>query len=311
MRIRKIRVVNRPDRQGSFFPPGGYSASIPGVAESFLPGSGRQDAALYGRRDARRHGVAVSGCAHCPAPVPLPSPPLLSYLLRVPTLLEKIEANAALRLSLPPGQTPAQELPRFKNFLKVETHRLKILHRAGASGREICRARAAVLDLMLRALWDAARGTLSAQAQKEFPPLSLVAIGGYGRGELNPHSDIDFMFLHTGQVVAGTKAHPYLSRIMDGILYPLWDIGIKFGHAVRTVADCVQAANSTSDPKSMETKTSLIESRLVAGDSKLFEKFQKSVLAKCVEGYEEQYIAARIEDQNARRTKFGNSATMQ
>ena len=229
----------------------------------------------------------------------------------MPALLERIEANAALRLALPPGRTPAQELARFKNFLKVETHRLKILHRAGASGREICQARAAVFDLMLRSLWDAAKGSLSAQAQKEFPPLTLVATGGYGRGELNPHSDIDFMFLHSGQVVAGTKAHPYLSRIMDGILYPLWDMGIKFGHTVRTLADCVQAANDAGDLKSMETKTSLIESRLVAGDPKLFEKFEKTVLAKCVEGYEDQYIAARVEDQNARRTKFGNSATMQ
>src|SRR5262245_41111768 len=226
-------------------------------------------------------------------------------------LLEKIEANAAARLPLPPGRMPAEELARYKAFLKVETHRVKLLHRSGGSGREVCQARAAILDVLLRYLWDAAKGALSAQAQKEFPPLALVALGGYGRAELNPQSDIDFMFLHSGQVVAATKAHPYLSRLTDGVLYPLWDIGIKFGHAVRTVADCVQAANSASDPKSMETKTSLIESRLIAGDPKLFEKFQKSVLAKCVEGYEEDYIAARIEDQNARRTKFGNSATMQ
>jgi [protein-PII] uridylyltransferase len=128
------------------------------------------------------------------------------------TFLEKIEAHAAARLCLPEGRTAAQELARFKTFLKLETHRLKMLHRGGGGGLEVCRARAAVLDVLLRHLWDAARQSLSSRAQKEFPPLTLVAIGGYGRGELNPHSDIDFMFLHAGQVTAGNKPLPHLSR---------------------------------------------------------------------------------------------------
>ncbi len=72
-------------------------------------------------------------------------------------LLEKIEANAATRLTLPEGKLPAQELSRFKAFLKVETHRVKLLHRSGAGGREVCRARAAILDVLLRYLWDAAK----------------------------------------------------------------------------------------------------------------------------------------------------------
>src|SRR5438552_4468028 len=101
----------------------------------------------------------------------------------MPTLVEKIEANAAVRLVLPPGVLPAQELTRYKNFLKVESHRLKILHRGGGGGLEICRGRAALIDILLRYLWNAARNTLSAQAQKEFPPLGLIAIGGYGRAE--------------------------------------------------------------------------------------------------------------------------------
>ena len=114
------------------------------------------------------------------------------------TLLEKIEAEAVARLRLPEGRTAAQELARFKTFLKRETHRVKMLHRSGGSGLEVCRARAAILDAMLRQLWEAARSGMSAQAQKEFPPLALVAIGGYGRAELNPHSDVDVMFLHAG-----------------------------------------------------------------------------------------------------------------
>lgn len=224
----------------------------------------------------------------------------------MPGLLEKIETNAAERLSLPPGTLPAQELARYKRFLKVESHRLKMMHRARASGRQVCEGRAALIDVLLRYLWTAAKSNLSAQAQKEFPPLALVGLGGYGRGELNPHSDIDFMFLHAGQVVAGSKPLPHLSRLMDSILYPLWDLGFKIGHSVRTIAECVQIA--TAD---MQAKTSLIESRLIVGEEKLFEKFQKTIVAKCVDGHEDEYIAERVQDQAARHEKFGNSATMQ
>ena len=223
------------------------------------------------------------------------------------SLFEKIEANAATRLTLPPGKLPTQELARFKAFLKVETHRVKLLHRSGGGGREVCRARAAILDVLLRYLWNAAISSLSPQAQKEFPPLALIAIGGYGRAELNPHSDIDFMFLHDGQVVGGgRKPLPHLAKLIDGILYPLWDLGLKVGHSVRSIDDCVSVANTD-----MQSKTSLIEARLIVGSEALFKKFQKTVVNKCVHGHVEEYISMRLEDQAARRAKFGNSASMQ
>jgi [protein-PII] uridylyltransferase len=224
----------------------------------------------------------------------------------MPSLAEKIESNAADRLSLPPGALPREELARYVRFLKVESHRLKIMHRAGASGRQVCQGRATVVDVLLRYLWKAAKSSLSPQAQKEFPPLALIGLGGYGRGELNPHSDIDFMFLHAGQVVAASKPLPHLSKLMDSILYPLWDLGFKIGHSVRTIQECVQVANSD-----MQAKTSLIEARLIVGDERLFEKFQRTVETKCIEGHEDEYILSRVQDQAARHEKFGNSATMQ
>jgi [protein-PII] uridylyltransferase len=232
-------------------------------------------------------------------------PGLLPIYAPVQGLLKKIEDDARERLPLPPPSNPAERLARYKGFLKVETHRLKLQHRAGVGGRDICRARAAILDALLRQLWETARLSLTAQAQKEFPPLALVAIGGYGRAELNPHSDIDFMFLHDGQVAAN-KPLPHLSKLIDGVLYPLWDVGLKVGHSVRSLGDCVKVANTD-----MQSKTSLIEARLIAGDEALFKKFQKMVVAKCVDGYEEKYIAARLEDQTGRHGKFGNSACMQ
>jgi len=161
----------------------------------------------------------------------------------VQDLLKKIEAAAAARLSFSPNATPAEKLARYKNFLKVETHRLKLLHRAGAEGIMVCRGRAAILDVLLQHFWEMAVSTLSLQAQKEFPPIALVAIGGYGRAELNPHSDIDFMFLHENQVVAG-KPLPHLGRLIDGVLYPLWDIGLKVGYSVRNIDDCIKVANT-------------------------------------------------------------------
>ncbi len=223
-------------------------------------------------------------------------------------LLEKFEASAAARLD---GHSPVEDLGRYKAFLKVESHRLKLRHRAGGSGSEVCRDRALLIDVLIRQLWNTAKNSLSEQAQKEFPSVALVALGGYGRGELNPLSDLDFMFLHYGQVVVGTKPLPSLAKLMDGILMPLWDLGFKVGHSVRTIPECVEAANSKTDPKSMESKTALLEARLVVGDAKLFEKLQKTVVTKCIDGLEDQYIAARMIDQADRRAKYGNSATMQ
>src|SRR2546426_2395539 len=106
------------------------------------------------------------------------------------SLLQKLEADAAARLALPAGRHPAQELARYQGFLKVETHRLKILHRADAGGLEICQARSAILDLLLRYLWETAKGSLSEQAQREFPAIALVAIRGGspgGRGTRHAH----------------------------------------------------------------------------------------------------------------------------
>jgi [protein-PII] uridylyltransferase len=224
----------------------------------------------------------------------------------MPTLLDKIEASAAARLPLPPGRKPTEELARYRIFLKVETHRLKIQHRGGADGREVCRARARILDLLLRNILESVRKSDPQLSEKSLPPLALVAIGGYGRGELNPHSDIDIMFLHTGELVSGGKPKPTLSAIVDGLLYPLWDIGLKVGHSVRSIADCVHMANTD-----MQSKTALIEARLIMGNRELFKVFEKQLVEKCVAGGEAEYIDLRVKDQATRHAKFGNSATMQ
>lgn len=226
--------------------------------------------------------------------------------MRALTLLEKIESDAAVRLTLPSNRQPAQELTRFKNFLKVETHRLRIFHRGGAGGRVICQARAVVLDTLMRHLLLGAKAAIPASGKSQTPALSLVALGGYGRQELNPHSDVDIMFLFAGNLQEQSKHRAEILALTEAVLYPLYDIGLKVGHSVRSVAECVKQANAD-----MQSKTSLIEARLVSGDPVLFGQMQKAVLEKCVEGYEDEYINARLCDQSARRAKFGDSATMQ
>src|SRR5580658_680338 len=199
----------------------------------------------------------------------------------MPTLLEKIEASAAARLVLPAKALPRQELARYKRFLKVETHRLKILHRAGADGREICRARSAIIDLVLRSILEGVKAAAPQLTRERPPVLTLVAIGGYGRAELNPHSDIDIMFLHESDMVSDGKARPALAQLVDGTLYTLWDLGLKIGHSVRSIDDCVKVANTD-----MQSKTALIEARRITGDETLFDRFTRTILAKCVLGHD-------------------------
>lgn len=221
------------------------------------------------------------------------------------SLIAKIEESARKQLILPPLSKPADELPRYKHFLKVESHRLLILHRGGASGLEVCRARSAVMDVLIRHLWDAIQSVFPSKTGKA-PKIALVAFGGYGRGELNPYSDIDLMFLHEAKLETSDPAYTTLGEWTSGLLYTLWDVGLKVGHAVRTVEDCVTVANGD-----MQAKTALIEARLITGDASLHTQLQKAVVRQCVRGHEDEYIEQRLADQAIRRAKYGNSPAMQ
>lgn len=221
------------------------------------------------------------------------------------SIREKVEQDAALRLALPKGRLPAQELSRYKGFLKVANARVKLLHKAGGSGTEVCSVRALVLDTLIKHILKPIQQDLETRGVK-IPRFALVAIGGYGRAILNVFSDIDIMILQEGEIVSGGKVGPGLTALTDGLLYTLWDLNLKVGHSVRGLEDCVAVANAD-----MLSKTSLIEARLVLGDAELFERFQAILLTKCVRGFEDAYIQARVEDQETRRAKHGNSPFMQ
>ncbi len=221
----------------------------------------------------------------------------------MPRHLDQVLAHAENQLASTGARRPTEVLPLYKKFLTIEEHRLRLQHQAGAGGREVCSRHANLIDVLLKHVFRAA--TIVAQSPDTGTgiPLALIALGGYGRGELNPFSDVDVMFLHEGK---GRKVPAQLEQIVEQILYLLWDIGFKVGHSTRSIKEAITEAN-----RDMLTKTAMLESRFVAGNERLANEFRARFRAKCVEGHERQYVEARMEDQAARHAKFGDSVYMQ
>ena len=219
--------------------------------------------------------------------------------------LEKVRQHARKRLVLKPGAKPSEILGLYKKFLKVEEHRLRMAHHAGAGGLEVAAGRAAVMDIVLRHICDAAGDYYRQAHSTETVPLALLAIGGYGRGELSPYSDIDIMFLHNTPA-RNNKTHPYIAAVVEQVLYMLWDIGLKVGHSTRSISEAVVQAN-----KDMQSKTSMVQSRLLAGGVDLYGKFHATLIKECVKGHQDEYIAARMADQKTRHEKHGDSVFLQ
>src|SRR5262252_3376948 len=119
--------------------------------------------------------------------------------MRTSRHLEQVLAHAEHRLAATGSRRPTEVLPLYKKFLKVEEHRLRLQHQAGGGGREICARRAELVDVLLQYVFGAATGTAASGNGTAKVPLALIALGGSGRGELNPFSDIDSMLLHKGK----------------------------------------------------------------------------------------------------------------
>jgi [protein-PII] uridylyltransferase len=216
--------------------------------------------------------------------------------------LEQVLAHAANQLAPTGARRPTEVLPLYKKFLKLEEHRLRLKHQAGGGGREICRRRAELVDVLLQYVFGAA-GTAARENQASRPRLALIALGGYGRGELNPFSDIDVMLLHDQ---GPKKISPHLEEMVQQVLYLLWDSGFRVGHSTRSIKEAITQAN-----RDMLTKTALLESRFLAGDAKLSREFREQFRLRCVEGHEREYVEMRMQDQVARHKKFGESVYLQ
>src|SRR5438128_540496 len=216
---------------------------------------------------------------------------------------EKVLAHAENRLAATRATRPTEALPLYKKFLKIEEHRLRLRHQAGGGGREICTRRAELVDILLRRVFAAAIRTVLSDAIRRKSSLALMALGGYGRGELNPFSDVDVMLLHDGAV--GTLASD-TQQVIEQILYLLWDVGFKVGHSTRSIREAITHAN-----RDILAKTAMLEARYVAGNPDLAREFREQFRAKCVAGHEREYIEMRMQDQIARHRKFGDSVYLQ
>jgi len=216
--------------------------------------------------------------------------------------LEQVLAHAENRLAATGARRPTEVLPLYKKFLKVEEHRLRLKHQAGGGGREICARRAELVDVLLQYVFGAA-ATAAHGGGASRTPLALIALGGYGRGELNPFSDVDVMVLHRQ---GKRKISPDLEEMVQQVLYLLWDSGFKVGHSTRSTKEAITQANHD-----MRTKTAMLESRFLAGDAELAQEFREQFRSKCVEGHEREYVEMRMRDQVARHKKFGDSVYLQ
>src|SRR6184192_3207303 len=222
--------------------------------------------------------------------------------MRTSRHLEQVLTHAAKRLGTTGARRPTEVLPLYKKFLKVEEHRLRLKHQAGGGGREICARRSELVDVLLQYVFDAATATAARRNGAARVPLALIALGGYGRGELNPFSDIDVMVLHKGT----KEISPHLEEMVKQVLYLLWDSGFKVGHSTRSIKEAIGEAN-----RDMRTKTAMLESRFLAGDEELAHEFRRQFRSKCVRGYEREYVEMRMRDQAARHKKFGDSVYLQ
>jgi len=221
----------------------------------------------------------------------------------VPDPQEKVLEHARRELGSTPSARSSHLLALYQRFLKIENHRLRLRHQAGGGGREVCASRASLIDVILRHLFTSATASAQEKQARPIVPVSLVALGGYGRGELNPGSDVDVMFLHPH---LGKEVPDSLKEIVEQVLYFLWDIGFKVGHSTRSVREAIAQANGE-----MLTKTAMLEARHLTGNKELFQSFRAQFRKQCVQGHEKEYIRARMEDQAQRHEKFANNVYLQ
>jgi [protein-PII] uridylyltransferase len=158
-----------------------------------------------------------------------------------------------------------------------------------------------VLDLVVERAYQAASllGEVDDPTDKAQHVCSVVALGGYGRGELAPYSDLDILFLYPNHRALQTR------RLVEQILRLLWDAGLTVGPSFRTVADCVTAAHA--DP---HLQTALVSTRLLAGNQLIYDSLLQA-LEKDRRKRADAYIAAVLRERAARYAKFGAAVCLQ
>lgn len=190
----------------------------------------------------------------------------------------------AFRAELAGSRSP---IAPFKGALETLQARLDARFRAGADIRNLVRGRAWHLDRLLAIAWE----------QHAWPDdgVALLAVGGYGRGELHPYSDIDLLLL-----LEHDDDTPYREPLMAFVTF-LWDIGLEIGHSVRSLNDCEREAAAD-----VTVMTNLLETRLIAGPERLRETMRERLDATHL-WPADRFFAAKWEEQIARHQRYNNS----
>ena len=166
-----------------------------------------------------------------------------------------------------------------------------------AAGHEITAGHAFLIDQLVRVIFDHAASHLyPAPNRTDAERIALVAVGGYGRNEMCPFSDVDIAFL-TPQ-----RDTPWCEQVIEAMLYLLWDLGLKVGHSTRTPADMVRMAK-----EDLSIRTALLESRYIWGDEALYEECAQRFRDEVVKGAERQFVIEKLAERNARHKRMGDS----
>ena len=142
-------------------------------------------------------------------------------------------------------------------------------HRAGGGGLEIAAAYSKMMDELICHLFAAISKDFCAVTRPAIRNARSSLRRGYGRSELNPHSDIDLLFIYSW------KVSPFVEAVTEKLLYTLWDAGLQVGHAIRSISESMRLASTD-----MKVRTALLDSRYVCGDQTLYNEFEKAVRSR-------------------------------
>ncbi|MEY4237794.1 MAG: hypothetical protein RL339_395, partial [Pseudomonadota bacterium] len=166
-----------------------------------------------------------------------------------------------------------------------------------SAGRECASAQAFLVDQLVRVIHDHVITEVYPSGNRSSAErLTLMAVGGYGRGEMAPHSDVDIAFL------TPMKQTPWCEQVIEAILYFLWDLALKVGHSSRSLDEMVRMARSD-----LTIRTAQLEGRYVWGDQALFDEAQARFRAEVVAGTERNFITEKLAERNERHKRLGDS----
>lgn len=197
----------------------------------------------------------------------------------------------ALRLALLPG---------VKAFIALERAEIEAFHRGGASGLEVVARHADLVDAVVCELFRLADEGVPQAIRQGTEGCAVVALGGYGRRELNPASDVDVMFLYPRRVDS------YVTAMLDHVLYFLWDLGFQVGHSCRSLSHAVQMLDAD-----LTVRTALLEARFLAGSHAVFDDLQERMWRAFQGRRAQQYVQHKLTEQERRHTKHGGSVYVQ